>query len=148
MRDLLRREGIEVYLPEVRVAVRRRDRRSSRPFFPHYLFANFDPQSGVIAKVRWTPGLRSIVSAGKQPMPVPSEVVNHIRNRLDRLGVVEPEDHFSTGDVVRIGRGPFKDLDAVFDQRLSPEGRVRVFLELMGRLVATDLDAEDLEPRR
>ena len=81
VRDLLQREGVEVYLPEVQVAVRRRGRRGSKPFFPHYLFAQFDPRDGVIARVRWTPGLRRIISAGERPVAVPPEIVNYIRSR-------------------------------------------------------------------
>jgi hypothetical protein len=41
-------------------------------------------------------------------------------------------------------RGPFEGLDAVFDRRLSAQGRVRVVLEWMSRRVAAELDVEDL----
>lgn len=140
----LRRQGIEVYLPEIAVAVRRRDRRDKKPFFPHYLFARFDPHAGCAAKLRWTPGLRRIVSAGGQPVSVPDEVVSYIRHRLAAMTQLEPEDHFKKGEVVRIVRGPFEGLDAVFDRALSPDGRVRVFLQVMSRLVAAELDVEDL----
>jgi transcription antitermination factor NusG len=51
---------------------------------------------------------------------------------------------FKQGEIVRVARGPFEGLNAMFDRALSPEGRVRVLLELMGRLVAADLDVEDL----
>jgi transcriptional antiterminator RfaH len=148
VQELFQREGVATFLPEICVASPRRDRRATRPFFPHYLFAQFDPTHSVIARIRWTPGLRRIVSAGDRPVPVPHDIVNRIRRRLDIMGVIHPQDRFNSGDIVSITRGPFKDLDAVFDQRLSPDGRVRVFLELMGRLVATDLDVEDLRPRR
>ena len=144
VRGLLCDQGIEIYLPEVRVAARRRGRREKKPFFPHYLFARLDPRDGLMAKVHWTPGLRRIVSCGGQPVPVPDEVVTYLRRRLEAMGVVELEDPFRKGDTVRVVRGPFEGLDAIFDRRLSPEGRVRVFLELMGRLVATELDTGDL----
>lgn len=148
VRDRLRSHGLEVYLPEVAVAVRRRDRRARKPFFPHYLFARFDLHSGAMAKVRWMPGLRRIVSAGSQPVPVPDEVVAHIRRRLATRVEAELESPFRKGDVVRILHGPFEGLDAVFDRRLSPKGRVRVFLELMSRLVTAELDLGDLLPPR
>ena len=144
VRGLLCNQGVEVYLPEVRVAVRRRDRRDRKPFFPHYLFARLDPRDSLMAKVHWTPGLRRIVSSGGHPVPVPDEVVGYLRHRLEAMGAVEPEDPFRKGDTVRVVHGPFEGLDVVFDRRLSPEGRVRVFLDLMGRLVAAEMDAEDL----
>jgi transcriptional antiterminator RfaH len=144
VRNLLSGRGIEVYLPEI--TVQQRSGRKNKPFFPHYLFARLDPSSGVIADVRWTPGLRYIVRAGNRPVPVPDEVVEHIRRRLAKMGVVRPEERFKEGDLVRIGRGPLQGLEAIFDRRLSAEGRVRVFLQLVNRLVATELNAGDLLP--
>jgi transcriptional antiterminator RfaH len=144
VQGLLWDKRVEVYLPEVPVAVRRRDRREKKPFFPHYLFARLDLNDGRMAEVRWMPGVRRIVSAGGRPVPVPDEAVNYIRRRLATIVRIEPEGPFRKGDPVHIVRGPFEGLDAVFDRRLSPEGRVRVLLDLMGRQVATDLDLDDL----
>ncbi|MGD1994230.1 MAG: transcription termination/antitermination NusG family protein [Anaerolineae bacterium] len=146
VRDLLRNLEVDVYLPEVRVASPRRGRRDTKPFFPHYLFARFDLRDGVTAKIRYTPGVRRIVSAGGRPVPVAEEVVTYIRHRLAKMTQREPEGPFKKGEVVRIVRGPLKGLDAVFDERLSPQGRVRVFLQLMDRLVATEMDLGDLLP--
>jgi transcriptional antiterminator RfaH len=144
VQGLLRDKRVEVYLPEAPVVVRRRDRREKKPFFPHYLFARLDLNDDRMAEVRWMPGVRHIVSAGEQPVPVPDEVVSYIRHRLATLVRIEPEGPFKKGDLVHIVHGPFEGLDAVFDQRLSPERRVRVLLDLMGRLVATELDLDDL----
>jgi len=146
VRDVLSAQKVEVYLPEIAVKTRRRDRRAKRPFFPHYLFARLDPQAGMFARLRWTPGLRCIVSMGGCPVPVPDGVVQEIRRRLADTAQVEPEGRFRQGEVVRVKRGPFEGLDAVFDRRLSAQGRVRVFLEWMSRQVAAELDVEDLLP--
>jgi hypothetical protein len=59
---------------------------------------------------------------------------------------LEPEESFRQGEVVRVLRGPFEGLDAVFERRLSAQGRVWVFLEWMSRRVAAELDVEDLLP--
>jgi transcription elongation factor/antiterminator RfaH len=144
VQGLLRDQQVETYLPEIAVAVRRHDRRDKKPFFPHYLFACLDPYSDRMAKVRWTPGLRRVVSAGGQPVPIPNEIVAHIRHRLEVMVEEKPASPFKHGEIVHVTRGPFEGLDAMFDRALSPEGRVRVLLELMGRLVAADLDVEDL----
>jgi transcriptional antiterminator RfaH len=144
VQGLLRSHDVETYLPEIAVAVRRRDRRDKKPFFPHYLFARLDPHGDRMAKVRWTPGLRRIVSAGGQPVSVPQGVVAHIRHRLETMVEENPPAPFKHGEIVHVIRGPFEGLDALFDRALSPEGRVRVLLELMGRLVAAELDVGDL----
>jgi transcriptional antiterminator RfaH len=144
VQGLLRNQQVETYLPEIAVAVRRRDRRDKKPFFPHYLFARLDPRSDRMAKVHWTPGLRRIVSAAGQPVPIPNEVIAHIRHRLATMVEEKPTSPFRQGEIVRVTCGPFEGLNAMFDRVVSPEGRVRVLLELMGRLVATDLDVGDL----
>jgi transcriptional antiterminator RfaH len=144
VRDLLSSRGIEVYLPEV--TVQQRSGRKKKPFFPHYLFARLDPTSGLMTDVRWTPGLRYIVRAGKRPVRVPDDVVEHIRHRLSKMEVVRPGDRFKEGDVVRIAHGPLEGLEAVFDRHLSAEGRVQILLQLMNRLVTTEVGAGDLLP--
>lgn len=144
VQGLLRHRDVETYLPEIAVAVQRRDRRSRKPFFPHYLFARLDPRGDQMTKVHWTPGVRRVVSAGGQPVPVPEEVVAHIRHRLATLVEEQPAAPFRHGEIVHVTHGPFEGLNAMFDRALSPQGRVRVLLELMGRLVAADLDLEDL----
>ena len=146
VRDHLDGRQVEVYLPEIRNRTQRRDRPVRRPFFPHYVFARLDLGDGIMAKVPWTPGLRRIVSFGGRPTPIPDEVVAHIRRRLATMADAEPEEPFKKGDEVRIPRGPLEGLDAVFDRRLSPEGRVRVFLKCMDRLMAAELDLDDLLP--
>ena len=147
VRDYLTGQKVEAYLPEVRTKSQRRDRRGKRPFFPHYLFARLDIDDGIMAKIPWTPGLRQIVSFGGEPAPISDEVVAHIRRKLATLLDTATEELFAKGDVVRIPRGPLEGIDAVFDRRLSPEGRVRVFLRCVDRLMAAELDVDDLTPR-
>ena len=79
------------------------------------------------------------------PIAVPDTLVEEIRRRSDRaiLGGWQPP--IERGDVVRIERGPFQGLDAIFDRSLSAKGRVRILLELVGRLVAVDLDVGMLQ---
>ena len=146
VRDLLRNLDVDVYLPEIRVTSPRRGRRDTKPFFPHYLFACFDLQDGVTAKIRYTPGVRRIVAAGGRPVPVTDEVVTYIRRRLAKMSQRKPEGPYQKGEKVRVVRGPFEGFDVVFDERLSPQGRVRVFLQLMDRLVAAEMDLGDLLP--
>ena len=146
VRDHLAGKKVEVYLPEMRNKTQRRDRPAKRPFFPHYLFARLDLQADIMAQVPWTPGLRRIVSFGGRPAPVPDEIIAHIRRAVATMIDAEPEEPFSKGERVRVQHGPFEGLDAVFDRRVSPEGRVRVLLQCMHRLMAAELDLEDLLP--
>lgn len=146
VRDLLKAQDVEVYLPEI--TVQRQSGTKRKPFFPRYLFARLDPDSPTLTDVRWTPGLSYIVRSGTRPVPVPDRVIERIRRRLRQMGTLKPADRFQEGDRVRISDGPLRGIDAIFDQRLSAEGRVRVFLQLINRLVAAEVDAGDLRPPR
>jgi transcriptional antiterminator RfaH len=148
VRDHLSDRGIEVFLPELRNKTQRRDRPSKRPLFPHYLFAHLNPDDEVMAHVPWTPGLRKIVSFEGRPAPISGEMIAQIRQRAEQMLAAGPEEPFHPGDHVRVARGPFEGLDAVFDRRLSPQGRVRVLLECMHRYMTAEIDLDDLEPPR
>jgi transcriptional antiterminator RfaH len=145
VQEVLRNNGMETFLPQIAVAVRRRDRRSMKPFLPQYLFAYFNPEEQRFADVCWTPGLRRIVSAGGRPVAVPDEVVMYLRRRLENMQMTDvPDSPFKKGEVIRIVRGPLEGLEAIFDQQITPKGRVLVFLNMMSRLVKTELDLEDI----
>ena len=143
--EFLQGEGLEVYLPQVRNKVQRGDRRSLRPFFPHYLFLQH-PGAEKLAEVRWTPGLRQIVAFGNRPALIPDQLIQSIRKRLKTFELGD-EDPFKPGQKVRIIRGPFEGMEAIFDQRLSGKDRVRVFFELVNRLqVSVEMSQQDLLP--
>ena len=125
VQEVLCHNGVETYLPQVAVAIRRRDRRSMKPFLPQYLFAYFNPDEQRFADVCWTPGLRRIVSAGGRPVAVPDEVVMYLRRRLENMQTTDvPDAPFKKGEVIRIARGPLEGLEAIFDQQITPKGRV------------------------
>lgn len=145
VQEMLRNNGVTTYLPQIAVVVQRRDRRRMKPFLPQYLFAYFDPHMQHFADICWTPGLQRIVSAGGQPVVVPDEVVFYLRRRLMHMQETDISDApFKKGEVIRIVRGPLEGLEAIFDQQITPRGRVLVFLNVMSRLVKTELDLEDL----
>ena len=148
VRDHLGQKHTEVFLPEMRNKTQRRDRPARRPLFPHYLFARLDLAAEIMAHIPWTPGLRKIVAFEGRPTPIPDEMVAHIRRRTDELLAAGPEDPFKRGERVRVARGPFEGLDAVFDCTLSAKGRVRVLLDCMHRSMAAEIYLDDLEPPR
>lgn len=141
----LEEEGIETYLPTVQRKVRRRDRPDRVVFFPCYLFARLD--FGVVPRssIAWMPGIRRIVSLGEQPAVVDDQVIGLIRRRLE--GVEEVGyGGLRQGDRVRIQSGPLRDLEAIFDRPLSSADRVRILLDVVGRMTPVDIDYSDLKP--
>jgi len=145
--SLLRARGFETYLPLVRVRPVNPRARQIKAFFPRYLFARVDPARTGPSALNWTPGLVRVVSFGGEPAVMPDGAIQRIRARLaelEREGWPDP-DGFRPGERVRVVEGPFAELEAVFDRRLSPGGRCRVLLSFLGRQVGCEVEAGQIE---
>lgn len=142
--NLLKSKGIETYVPTMRVTRQRRP-TVERAFFPRYMFARLDLEAIGLSAIKWTPGLTSIVSFNDGPAVVPDEVVALIKARVSEIEKHGYGSTFRSGDRVRITEGPFKDLEAIFDRPLSAADRVRILVEVLGRLTACEIEAGYLE---
>ncbi|HID86234.1 MAG TPA: hypothetical protein EYP55_02520 [Anaerolineae bacterium] len=142
--DILASKGIETYLPLVRVRKRGRRGEVEQPFFPCYLFARVDLALQGLSSVRWTPGLRKVVSFGGEPAAIPDAMVALIRKRLAERDYPQYEA-FKPGERVRIKAGPLQDLEGIFDRNLSPSDRVRVLVDILGRLTPCEIEVDYLE---
>jgi len=148
LRSLLEEQGREVYLPMIPVQRPRTGRRKKKPFFPCYLFVRGDQSNGDITNLRWTPGLRRIVAYGETPVAVPDEMIELVRARLaEREAVMKqpPGLRFKAGQRVKITEGPLSSMEAIFERGVSAGERVRVFVEVLGRMTACELDGTWIE---
>ena len=141
----LHQQGYEVYLPMIGVAQPRRDRPRERPYLPGYLFLNYDLETLGPSRIIYTPGLNRIVSFGGEPAVVPAEDIARIRERLAQQTMWDLSGKpLQEGDPVEILEEPFREVDAVFDRRLTPADRVRVFLRYLER---HELERKNVERR-
>ena len=136
---LLARAGVEVFVPRVRVHHRSR-LVSQELLFPGYFFARLDATLGQVHMASYTPGVLQVVSFGGQAAPVPDSLVEGIRERLTH----SERDELRYGDRVVITRGPMKDVEAVFDRRLSALGRVQVLIEVLERVCRAEVGLDQL----
>lgn len=141
----LDRQGFRYFLPMQEETRRRRDRFMTllRPLFPGYIFVAFDPDHGLWRKINSTTGIARLVSFGKSPSPVPAELIDALMARCDQSGKFLQTSALPPGDTVRIGQGPFADFVATVD-RLAPDNRVFVLLNLMGRKTRITVAANTL----
>lgn len=140
VRQALETRGRECYLPEAHRTARDCRQGIRRPFFPRYFFARLIPAQD-LAWVRWTPGLVCLLSFGGSPVVVEDAVIEALRARLAaRLEVEAVHGPFCPGERVRVTAGPFQGLEAVFDRRLSPNGRARILVEFLHRTASCVID--------
>jgi transcriptional antiterminator RfaH len=138
-------KGIETFFPSMPVLAPRRGRSPIRPYFPCYLFARFDLEAIGISPINWTPGMRHVVMFGGLPAGVQDVVIDRIREHLQQPHAMDEQGEFlQSGDHVMITSGPLRDIEAVFDKRLSTAGRVRVLVQLLERWTTCEMEATGL----
>lgn len=131
--DTLTQKGLEVYFPELPRSARDRRRGIRRPFFPRYIFCQMHVPDD-LAWVQWTPGLLHVLRIADQPAIIEDEVIARLRERLDTHSEhLKRFGRYKQGERVKLTQGPFKGLEAVFDTKLSGEGRARVLVEFLQR---------------
>ena len=141
--SFLESRGYETYLPTIRV--RKNGQEKTVPFFSCYLFVRVDPSDG-FSSVRWTPGLRRIVSFGDQPAVVDERAIPLIKQRLaDVQESGWTEYPFKPGDRVLVTSGLFKDFEAVFKRGLSSGQRARILVGFLGRWTPCQVDIDCLK---
>jgi transcriptional antiterminator RfaH len=129
VRDQLGSKVDDVFLPLLRARAPRWGRMAmtTGPLFPCYVFARFDLQRSYF-DVKYLPGVRSIVSAGPDPLAVPSAIIGEIRRRGTDDVVEIAEKPFDSGQRVVVVEGPFRGFEAIFDRYLSGAERVAILL--------------------
>jgi len=148
--EMLHGRGVETYLPTLR-AVNKRTRggRGEKPFFANYLFARLDLSEIALSSLNWSPGVNRVVEFGGRPAVVPEEVIRWLRDRLQREN---QQDYLQglplrSGDRLRIAKGPLREMEAIFERRLSAKARALVLVEMLGRLTSVQVELRDLERR-
>ena len=141
----LRRQGFRTFLP-LEVGTRKARGKFAtveRPVFPGYIFVAFDVASGSWRAINSTSGVTRLVSFGKDPAPVPLDLVSQLLLRCDESGKLLPPKPLQPGDRVRVMSGPFAEVVAEIES-LAPDRRVWVLLDIMGGQARVALGADQV----
>jgi transcriptional antiterminator RfaH len=145
---VLTTRGIEVYFPVV-PAPRRNQRSAQSAFFPCYLFVHADLDTTGLWSLHYAPGVRRVVMFGDHPAKVDDSIIATLRARLVRTDSAYANgDALKRGDRVVITSGPLANMEALFDQSLSPAGRVRILINWLERGTPVELDSTMLRKIR
>lgn len=99
----------------------------TKPLFPGYIFSRFK-YNDVFHRVRYTRGVHSLVSFNNTPAVVDDEIVEVLRSRMGKDGIVKTLDQLEPGDEVIINDGRFQNFCGVFEGGISDSDRVRILL--------------------
>ena len=133
LRERLRIQRIEAYLPSIRVMPVNPRARKEQALFPGYLFVHVDLETVPVSEFQRIPGSIGLVCYGGEPAPIAEALIREIQKQVEEISDLTTNyvDRFRPGDLVVINDGPFANYKAMFDCRLSGSDRVRVLLELL-----------------
>lgn len=124
----LQLQGVESYYPMVEVEKLKRGKRVKvhEPMFPNYLFFYADLESVSPVSIKSTRGIYKVIHTGSVWTPVPNQLIYGLMSRDDSD---EARAHYASlpnpGDRVLIAEGPFKGLEAIYQE---PDGDQRAIL--------------------
>jgi transcriptional antiterminator RfaH len=123
--------GIETLTPKLRVnrynEFTGKVTHLVKPLFPSYIFSRFK-YNDVFHKVRYTRGVRNLVSFNNQPALLDDEIVALMRAQIGGDGLVRTLDELKAGDEVVIKDGRFQNFRGVFEREMPDSDRVRILL--------------------
>ena len=134
---------IDAFLPLYQARHRWKNRQTATvelPLFPNYLFVRIDAQQRV--QVLNLPGVVSIVSSGRQILPIPDDYITFLQRGL-LAHRIEPHPRVEVGDRVCITTGPMAGVEGILTRQKN-ELRVIVTLEMIGRSVAVEVGASEI----
>ena len=142
----LRRDGFELFFPQVDIFIREIQPKRV-PMFPGYLFLRCDIMGHDLPIISRLPGVFGWLRVGGDTPHVPDDVMQELRARIESFdssgGMWE---RFKAGQLVRVAQGKLDALATVLVEPNSRDDRVRVLLEFMGREVHATVPWQSLEP--
>jgi transcription antitermination factor NusG len=137
-------KSIECFTPEYLVVHRWKDRtkKLNAPLFPCYTFVHMQRTQRV--QVLTTAGVLSIVGAHHIASPVPDSEIEAIRIATALPGVLPHPFEMSTGDPVRVIRGPLAGLEGVV-VRTKNNWRLVVAVETILRSISVEVQRDEVE---
>jgi transcription antitermination factor NusG len=144
---ILQNKGINTFLPEIIMPVRRKDRKMliKRPLFRNYLFIELDELRENWMRVFRTPGLARICGNGR-PMPIPDEDINSIKIFVSSDRNLYPLPFLHVGARVQVISGPLAGAIGILVKGEHKKRRLSVSLELMGQSVVVSLYDDEVKP--
>lgn len=144
--SVLRTKGFEEFLPIYRSRRQRSDRTKEieLPLFPGYIFCRFDPVDRLLP-ILTTPGVISIVGAGKTPVPVPDREISALKSIVSSGLPALPWQNLSVGDKILIETGPLAGLEGIA-LSVDKHYRLVVSVPLLQRSVAVEIEREWVRP--
>jgi transcription antitermination factor NusG len=141
----IERKGFDAFVPTYKEPRSWSDRVKmlDLPLFPGYVF--WRPDAGRMLPPLTTPGVRSIVSFGRVPAPIPDSEIESVRRFISSDLNVKPWPFLRVGQTVRFEKGPLAGLDGILEE-FKGTYRLVVSISLLQRSIAAEVDGSWVRP--
>ena len=143
--DELRRHGFEVVLPLARTPIPRKG-HGDLPLFPGYLFLKCDATTDGMPSLAMATHVFGWLNFGGVVPPLPDGSIEQL---IERMETINHEGglwrRFRRGNKVRVDFGGRPTLAEVVEDAKSPQARVWILMEFMGRSVSAHVPWENLQ---
>lgn len=145
VRDYLIADGFEQLLPvwKETTAWTDRQRVTTRPLFPGYIFARFNAATSGSAILRLRGVVRILGATVADPEPIADEVIANLQRIAATPAAVECCPHVA-GSTVRVAKGPFAGVSGVV-ARTKGATQLVIPVQILGRSVKVQIEAADVE---
>jgi len=115
---------------------------SEEKVYPGYVLVDMIVDDNSWYVVRNTPRVTGFVGAGVNPVPLDKNEVNALFGMMEKgeKTVNKHQMDIEIGEVVRIGDGPFKDLEGKVSGVDQERGKAKVLVSMFGRETPVELD--------
>lgn len=131
----------------VKTTLGKQERMLRRPWFPGYVFARCNWDDPVDrAHIASTPRIVEVLSMDNRAAAVPDSEIQALRTLMEKPASVYAHPYLHAGDKVRVVRGPLAGAEGFLVRSKHGGARLVVSVDLLGRSVASEIDADTVEP--
>lgn len=141
----------EILVPSEQVTERRGKKsvKTSRKFYPGYIFVNMDLTKETWHLVKNTPKVTGFLG-GNTPKPVPPPEMQRTLGKATGVPTEEkgevPSITYNVGDHVRVKSGPFANFTGEVEEINNDKQKIWLSVSLFGRPTRVEVDFSEVEP--
>ena len=130
----LKRQGFNVFLPLIIKTANKNGKflEAKAPLFPGYVFMGTSIDPVPWKSVNGTRGVSSVVTLDGVYRPVDAYIIEGLQSRCDGDGVIQRLNDITSGDRVKIERGPFAEFICTVDN-IQDDQRAWVLVDLLNQ---------------
>ena len=141
----LKRQGFDVFLPLITKTTKKSRKfiNKTTPLFPGYLFMGTSIDPAPWKSVNGTRGISKAVTLDGIYRPINAFIIEGLRYRCNKHGIIQRLTEIASGDRVKIERGPFADFICTVDN-IKDDSRAWVLIDILQQRTRSEVSLSDL----